>query len=85
MEFILEQQAKAELHNAKAEERIAKPEERFNRKIDVITKLVHTGMKMLVANQKETAELRKSQKETDRLLRAFLKSMDRGSNGRKAS
>jgi hypothetical protein len=62
--------------------------DQHDREIAAIRKLVHTGMKMLVkaeeeraADRKEMRELRASQRETDRLLQAFIRSLSRGGNG----
>ncbi len=65
--------------------------DRHDREIAAIRKLVHTGMKMLVrieedhrklqAEQRETARL---QRETDRRLDRFIRSLERGNgNGHK--
>jgi hypothetical protein len=39
-------------------------------------------IKRLAANDKETAELRRSQKLTNRALRAFINSQRKGQNGK---
>lgn len=52
---------------------------RVDRRIDAITKLIHEGMKMPAAGQKETKERRAAQKETDRLFKAWMR---RSTNGR---
>jgi hypothetical protein len=70
--------------------------DRHDREIAAIRKLIHTGMKMLVkfdqnllrlegeqiALRREFRELHASQRETDRQLQAFLRSLRRGGNGR---
>ena len=62
--------------------------DKHDREIAAIRKLIHTGMKMFVkaeeehaAFRKELRELRASQRETDRQLQAFIRSMLRGGNG----
>ena len=62
---------------ATVKERVDKHE----REIAAIRKLIHTGMKMLVKVQEELRELTASQRETDRQLQAFIRSLRRGSNG----
>jgi hypothetical protein len=63
--------------------------DKHDREIAAIRKLIHTGMKMFVkaeeehaAFRKELRELRASQRETDRQLQAFIRSLRGGSNGR---
>lgn len=89
MEFILESQARAEVRMDRAEARMDKSEARFEKRINAITKLIQTGMKMLVKLEENQADLQKSLKElaasqkvTDRKLTAFLDSMKKGGNGR---
>ena len=96
MEFILESQARAEVRMSKAEARMEKAEARmeksearFEKRINAITKLIQTGMKMLVKLEENQADLQKSLKElaasqkvTDRKLKAFLASMEKGGDGR---
>lgn len=69
--------------------------DKHDREIAAIRKLIHTGMKMFVkleeaqitlqqeqiAFRKQLRELRASQRETDRQLQAFIRSLRRGSNG----
>lgn len=55
--------------------------DQHDREIAAIRKLIHSGMKMLVQSQAEIRELRASQRETDRQLRAFIRSLPRGGNG----
>ena len=64
-------------------------EERFNRRLNGITKIIQTGMKMLVRLEKAQTELAEAQRElaasqkvTDRKLQAFLDSLRKGKNGR---
>jgi hypothetical protein len=83
MEFILENLAS-----------VTAKQERAEKQIEAIRKLVVSGMKMVVdigkqqkqltehhkRSEKEIAELRAAQKETDRQLRTWIAS-NRGSNG----
>ena len=76
---------------AALKERVGK----HDREIAAIRKLIHTGMKLFVkleeaqiamrqeqiAFRKELRELAASQRETDRQLQAFIRSLRRGSNG----
>jgi Xaa-Pro aminopeptidase len=55
--------------------------DKHDREIAAIRKLIHTGMKMLVKLEEEVRELAASQRETDRQLQAFIRSLRRGSNG----
>jgi Xaa-Pro aminopeptidase len=55
--------------------------DKHDREIAAIRKLIHTGMKMLVKLGEEVRELAASQRETDRQLQAFIRSLRRGSNG----
>jgi hypothetical protein len=69
--------------------------DRHDREIAAIRKLIHAGMKMIVkhdenflrleeeqlAFRKEMRELRTAQRETERLIQAFVRSMERGGNG----
>jgi thymidylate synthase ThyX len=58
--------------------------DKHDREIAAIRKLIHIGMKMQVKNDQEIRKLVESQKETDRLLKQFLRSMERGNgNGHK--
>ena len=73
--FILESQAKAEMRMDRWEERadrsdarVAAMEKRLDRRMDAITKLLQQGMRILVKNQTEIAELRKAQRRTDNKL-----------------
>ena len=82
IEFILQIQAKAEARMDRMEARIDGMEARFDRRLNALTKLVGTGMKMLVQTQKVQKQLAAAQKETDRKLRALLDSLRTGQNGR---
>jgi len=82
MQFILESQARAEARSdkadarfARAEARMDKAEKRSERELNAIRKLFQQGMKAL-------AELTEAQRETDRALRAFIKSSQNGRNRR---
>jgi hypothetical protein len=67
--------------------------DRHDREIAAIRKLLQTGMKMLVRNEEEIRQLRaaqketaRQQKETDRQLNRFIRSLERGNgNGHKSS
>jgi seryl-tRNA synthetase len=74
---------------ARSEARVDALEKRLDRRMDAITKLLHQGMRMLVKVDTKVAELAESlkqlaaaQKETDRTLKAFIKSLRNGRNGR---
>ena len=96
MQFILDCQAKAEIRMAKMDERMAKMDERmakmearidrmeirFDKRINAITKIVQTGMKMLAETQGAVKELAVAQKRTEEKFQAFVDSMNRGRNGR---
>jgi len=110
IQFILESQAKAEIRMdrwearmersdariERSDARVAALEKRLDRRMDAITKLLQQGMRILVKNQSEIAELRKAQrrtdtklaelaeaqKETQRTLRAFIARLRNGRNGR---
>jgi thymidylate synthase ThyX len=58
--------------------------DKHDREIAAIRKLIHIGMKMQVKNDQEIRKLVESQKETDRLLKQLLRSMERNNgNGHK--
>jgi len=58
--------------------------DRHDREIAAIRKLLQAGMKMLVRNEEEIRQLTAAQKETDRQLNRFIRSLERGNgNGRK--
>ena len=80
---------RAEARMDRAEARSSAMEKRFDKRIDSIASLVKQGMKMLVVIEgrvDEVAivqkELATSQKETDRELKALIKSLRNGRNGR---
>ena len=52
-----------------------------DREIAAIRKLILAGMKMIAANQAQIKALTASQRETDRLLKNLIRSLERGSNG----
>jgi hypothetical protein len=54
--------------------------DKHDREIAAIRKLIHTGMKMMVQIEKMQRELAASQRETDRQLQAFIRSL-RGGGG----
>ena len=86
MEFILATQAKTEVQV-----------ERLATRMDGITKIVRTGMKMLVRLGEDQRKMREdlktlaashkelaaSQKRTERTLQAFIASLHKGGNGRR--
>ena len=110
IQFILESQAKAEIRMdrwearmersdariERSDARVAALEKRLDRRMDAITRLLQQGMRILVKNQSEIAELRKAQRRTDtklaelaeaqtetqRTLRAFIARLRNGRNGR---
>ena len=53
IEYILQMQAQSEVRIAKADERMDK----FDKRLDATRKLVETGMRMLVKNEKAQGEL----------------------------
>jgi hypothetical protein len=56
--------------------------DRHDREIAAIRKLILTGMKMLVRLEREQVALAASQRETDRQLQDFIRSLRGGTNGR---
>jgi uncharacterized membrane protein len=74
MKFILESQARAEARADRADARMDRMEKKAEREMAAIRKLLHQGMKSL-------AELAEAQKETDRTLKAFIKSLGNGRRG----
>ena len=79
MEFILTTQAKTEVQV-----------ERLATRMDGITKIVRTGMKMLVRLGEDQRKMREdlrtlaaSQKRTEHTLQAFIASLHKGGNGRR--
>jgi hypothetical protein len=58
-----------------------KMEKRAEREIAAIRKLLHQGMKSLVELTEKQKELAEAQKDTDRTLKAFIKSLRNGRRG----
>ena len=57
--------------------------DKHDREIAAIRKLIQTGMKMMVKFDQNMLRLEASQRETDRQLQAFIRSLRRGDgNGR---
>jgi hypothetical protein len=95
IEFILQQQAKAEPRQAQAEARQAQAEARqaqaeakAERQMTAIRKLIQTGMRMIVKNeelvkatQAELRELTAAQKVTETKLQGLIEALRRGRNG----
>ena len=89
IEFILDQQAKAEIRWQKAEERMERMEKRqarFEAGLDGLRKLVVMGMKMLNKATEERRELQTSigklvvaQKQTDQKFERLIEQMSRRS------
>ena len=84
MEFILQQQAKAETQIAAMGERQAKAD----KQIAAILKLIQTGMRMIVKQGESIKQLTEAQKElaeaqraTQVELRGLIASLRRGGNG----
>ncbi len=96
MEFILQQQAKAEAEmaamrqqQAEAQARQAEAQAKHDREMAAIRKLIRTGMHMLVKNEEQikkneelVKDLAKAQKTTEVKLQALIDSLRRGRNGR---
>ena len=61
---------------------LAENQKKFDRSLVGIRKLIVTGMKMIVANERSLKELAAAQKQTDKQIKAFLASMEKGRNGR---
>lgn len=75
---------KFEVRMAKTEARADRMEARFEKRVEAINKLILTGMRMLVRIGGRIDELAKSQKVTDQKLQAFIDSLRKGGNGRRA-
>src|SRR4030095_5489656 len=96
MQFILESQARAELRMEKWEARMDRvdarrdrwearanaTEKRLDKRMDAITKRLRHGMRMLAKTETKLAQLAEAQKETDRTLKALIKSLRHSPNGR---
>jgi|ERR1700722_16767037 hypothetical protein len=88
IEFILQQQAKAEARQAQAEARQAQAEAKAERQMAAIRKLIQTGMRMIVKNeelvkatQAELRELTAAQRVTETKLQGLIEALRRGRNG----
>ena len=88
IEFILQQQAKAEARQAQAEARQAQAEAKAERQMAAIRKLIQTGMRMIVKNeelvkatQAELRELTAAQRVTETKLQGLIDALRRGRNG----
>ena len=66
---------RADARMEKHEAYVQAVEKRLDKRMDAITKLMHQGMRMMV-------ELKASQKDTDRELKALIKSLRNGRNSR---
>jgi septal ring factor EnvC (AmiA/AmiB activator) len=77
MEFILQQQAKAELQMAAMREHHAKTD----RQIAAIQKLITTGMKMIVRQGDSIRQLADAQRVTETKLQGLIDLLKRGGNG----
>ena len=89
MLFILESQARAEERAKRADARMDRAEARANamekrldKRMNAIVKLVQQGMRMQVRNEAALAELAAAQKETQRGLRTFIRSLRNGRGSR---
>ena len=63
IEFILENQARAEVRMEKAEIRAVERDRKVNLRLDALTKLIHQGMKTLAGTQVQLQEIAQSHKE----------------------
>jgi hypothetical protein len=76
MQFILESQAKAEIHMQqfearmqKAEARMDTMEKRFDKRLNAITRILQQEMRMLLKIETKVEDLAAAQKNTDRSLK----------------
>jgi hypothetical protein len=88
MKFILESQARAEARADRADARMDRADARMDRaeaRMDRAEKKAERELaairKLLLQGMKYLAELRESQKETDRALKAFIKNLGNGRRG----
>jgi hypothetical protein len=81
MEFILQQQAKAEVEMAAMRQHQADTEAKADRQMAAIRKLIQTGMRMIVKNEELIKELAQAQKVTDAKLQGLIDALRRGANG----
>jgi len=83
IEFILQSQAKAEVRMDRMEARIDRMELRFDKRLNGLTNIMRTGMKMLNQLAAAQKELAAAQKRTERTLNSFIDSIRKGTNGRR--
>jgi hypothetical protein len=88
MEFILQQQAKAEVQmaamraqQARYEKQQAEQHAKFDRKFATIQKLITTGMKMIVKAEDNIRQLAAAQKVTETKLQSLIDLHRRSGNG----
>jgi len=91
MEFILQQQARAEVQMAAMREQQARAEKRQDktdqqlakteRQIAAIQKLIVAGMKMIVKQGTSIKQLTEAQKVTEIKLQVLIDALRRGGNG----
>ena len=82
MEFILQSQAKAEARMDRMEARTDRMELRFDKRLDGLTKIVRTGMKLVNQLAVEQRKLAAAQRRTDQTLANFIDSLRKGQDGR---
>jgi hypothetical protein len=82
MEFILEQQAKAEVSHARFEAAMASMAERQDRTEAMLTRAIRAGVKEARRERVKRRELAQKVGELTDTVQAFLESMRRGGNGR---
>ena len=83
--FILETQSETSetlRQISENQKRFEENQKRFDRSLRGIRTMIVAGMKMMSANQRSIKELTAAQKQTDKQLKAFLSSMEKGRNGR---
>ncbi len=88
MEFILQQQAKAEAEMAAMRQqqaemlkRQAKAEAKAERQMAAIRKLIQVGMRMIVKNEELIKEVASAQKVTETKLQGLIDAWRRNGNG----
>ena len=95
MEFILHQQAKAEVQMAAMREQQARYEKqqaqyekqhaeehaKIERQMKAIQKLITVGMKLIVRNEESIRQLTEAQKVTETKLQGLIDVLKRGGNG----
>jgi hypothetical protein len=82
MEFIVEQQAKAEVSHARFEAAMASMAERHERTEAMLTRAIRAGVKEARRERVKRRELAQKVGELTDTVQAFLESMRRGGNGR---